>query len=166
FRNWKSDLPDRKFHVHRTGEVIEWKRSESNSGRVAPIACTIALATRATANRGGSNGWRRSSISRTADTECLSHTSFVIPSSYSTPVRLGPFVLRHLSTRTPHIDLQGTNRFVVIDRGDVDKSHSFHAYSQRRFIEDPIVQHRFLFPIADIFCFHSGSDGDDSLIGS
>src|SRR5439155_15698560 len=93
FRNWKSDLPDRKFHVHRTGEVIEWKRSESNFGRVAPIACTIAFATRATANRGGSNGWRRSSISRTADTECLSHTCFVI-----------------CRRETPHIDRQGTNR--------------------------------------------------------
>jgi hypothetical protein len=32
------------------------------------------------------------------------------------------------------------HRFVVIDWGDVDKSHRFHAYSQRRFVEDSIVQ--------------------------
>ena len=44
---------------------------------------------------------------------------------------------------------------MVIDRGNVDKSRCFYAYSQRRFIEDPMVKHRFLFPIADIFCFHS-----------
>ena len=61
---------------------------------------------------------------------------------------------------------EAPHRFAVIDQGDIDESHRFHAYSQRRFIEDPIVQHRFLFLIADIFCFHSGSDGDDSLIGS
>jgi hypothetical protein len=29
-----------------------------------------------------------------------------------------------------------------------------------------MVQHRFLFPIADIFCFHSGSDGNDPFVGS
>src|SRR5438270_12116926 len=57
------------------------------------------------------------------------------------------------------------HRFVVIDRGDVDESHRFHANAQGRFVEDSIVQHRFHFLIADILCFHPGGDGDDSFIG-
>lgn len=34
-----------------------------------------------------------------------------------------------------------------------------------RFVEDSIVQHAFLFLIAEISCFHSGGDGDDSVVG-
>ena len=45
------------------------------------------------------------------------------------------------------------HRFVVIDRCDVDKSHRFHAYSQRRFVEDSIVQDLLLFLVAEIVGF-------------
>jgi hypothetical protein len=36
-------------------------------------------------------------------------------------------------------------RFVVIDRGNFNEPHRFHAYSQGRFIKDPIVQEPFPF---------------------
>ena len=42
------------------------------------------------------------------------------------------------------------HRFVVIDRCDVDKSHRFNTYSQRRFVEDSIVQDLLLFLVAEI----------------
>ena len=59
----------------------------------------------------------------------------------------------------------GRDRFVVIDRCDVDRSHRFHAYSQRRFVEDSIVQDLLLFLVAEIIGFHSGGNGDDSFVG-
>ena len=52
--------------------------------------------------------------------------------------------------------------FVVIDRRDVDKSRRFHAYSQRRFIENTIVQHRLLLLIADIVGFEGSIAWDHS----
>ena len=57
------------------------------------------------------------------------------------------------------------HRFVVIDWGDFDKSGRFHAYSQRRFVEDSIVQDLLLFLVAEIVGFHSRCDGDNSFVG-
>jgi hypothetical protein len=54
---------------------------------------------------------------------------------------------------------------VVIDRGDVDKSHRFHAYSQSRFVENSVVQDFLLFLIAEMIVFHSRGNGDDSFVG-
>jgi hypothetical protein len=44
-------------------------------------------------------------------------------------------------------------------------SGRFHAYSQRRFVEDSIVQDLLFFLVAEIAGFHSRGDGDDSFVG-